>query len=179
MDDGDFGNPAEIALDLHVVTDLERFEGEEHQAAGEILDGPAHGHANGHAACREKGGEGRDVDAQGADHRQDEHDPKKGADHALNEGGQGGVRLLLGKSFRDDLLCFPDQPGTDHVEQEGDQHLQAELEGGGSRTLEQFVGGCGADGLNELGTLCDQGIGRKLFCDLGLQERNQHSTIFL
>ena len=170
MIDRNLGNTAEKALDLHIVVHLEGLESQQDDSAGEILDGSAHRHADGHAAGSQQGGDGGSVDAQCADHRENQHDPKKGGHQALDESGQRGIGFLLLETFGNDCLGLPDEPGADDIDQEGEQDLETEFDDGGQGVLKQFIRRCRADGLHNLGPLCYQGIRRESRRGRGLEQ---------
>ena len=163
VDDADLRDPSEVPLGLNVVPHLERLESQDDQSAGEILDGSAHGHADGHTSSSQQGGDRSGVDPEGSDHREDQDDPQQRGHETEDERRQGRVGTLLLESFRDDALGLPDQPGPDYIDYYGKDDLETELDNCGSRALEELVCRSRLDCFNQLCTLGDDGVCRKGF----------------
>ena len=78
----------------------------------------------------------------------------------------------LGNEF----LGLPDEPGTDDIDGDGEENLQAELGGRLRRGFHQFVGRRSLDGFDQLDAFRDQRIGRQFLRNggRGLKRMYQH-----
>ena len=169
--DADLRHTAEDALRVDEIADFEGLESQQDEASGEVLHGAAHRHADGHAAGCEQRGDGGGVDAERADHGEDQHDPKGGADQALDERGDGLVGLAFLEGLGEDLLNLADQPGADDVDGDGEQDLEAEGRDGREGPFEELVLGRGLEGLDELRALGGEGLGGEGLHGGGLEGR--------
>ena len=144
--DGDLGHDAGVTLGLDVVTCLEGLEDHQHQAAGEILHRAAQRHAEGHAARCKQGGEGRGVDAQCAHEHDDQQDGQGHGHETGDERGHRPVGLLALEITLQRVLDPFDQPGADEIQDEGQDDLDAELQG----VLTEFLHGAGRIGGQQI-----------------------------
>ena len=171
------------ALGLNVVAGLEGLERQEHEAAGEVLDRAAHGHADGHAARSQECGQRGGVDAQRADHEHDQDDPQDHCDEALHEAGQGGVGPATGKGPGDEMFGLADEPGADDVQDQRENELDAELDTGGDHLLDQFLGGGVPEDFGDLGAFGMERVRTEALGDLlglrgdGLEDIQEHTFL--
>lgn len=132
-----------VSLRFDVVAGLERLERHNHQSAGEVLQRAAEGHTDGHSTCSEQGGDGGGVDPERAHDHHDEQDGEQDGDKAGDEGGQRLFRLPSLEDVLEALLDAPDDPGSDDVDEQGQQKLETELHG---LLADLLQGGAGVGG---------------------------------
>ena len=121
----DFAHGALHALGFDPVAHAVGLEEEDDEAAGEVLEIAGEGHADCHTRRGQEGGEGRGVDAQGADDGDDEEDGEQDVDQTSHEALHAHVDVAAVEHGVDEAVNEFDQESTDEVDEQGAQNVAA------------------------------------------------------
>ena len=153
-----FADVAFVALRLYEIAGLERFEYQDHDAAGEVLDRAAEGHAYCHTSCCQKCRQGSRVDAESADGDYYDYRSKKDADEAGRERNQRLFSTFLLEHLGQQRLDFTDKPYADDIYEKCCQYLEAERYGVLPQAAQKLIRVLG-EVLDRAADICLQRVG--------------------